>query len=104
MTTYLKMEGYEANLVNTRYHMGGIDHLFKFENGYGASVVKHRYSYGGPQKLWELAVVRFDDSGEWDLNYDTEITFDVIGYQTDEEIRELLGRIKNLDEPKVDET
>lgn len=104
MTTYLKMEGYENYLVDTKHYCGGTTHRFKFDNGYGAIVIKHMYSHGGPQKLWELVVIRFDKLGNFKRTYDTEITDDVVKYQTDEKIRDLLERIKNLDNPKNEET
>ena len=104
MTYDLKFKDFDANLIASRHIHGGIGHVFKFDNGYGASVVKHLFSYGGSQNLWELAVIRFDDAGDWRLTYDTEITSDVEGYLTDEMVHDLLERIKNLDNPKNEET
>lgn len=72
--------------------------IFRFENNYGASVVKHKYSYGHEEDLWELAVIEFTDESnkEWHITYDTPITEDVVGYLKDEDVRELLGKIKDL--------
>lgn len=67
-------------------------HRFKFENGYGASVIKHYGSYGYVEDLFELAVLDSND----DLCYETPITDDVIGYLTNDEVLELLERIRNL--------
>ena len=93
----LNYEGFEGNLIKNRMtRMGGVQYLFKFENNYGASVIKHEGSYGFMQDLWELAVIKFGASGDWDLCYDTEITCDVEGYLTDEAVRNLLQRIKEL--------
>ena len=80
---------------------GGIHYVFRFENGYGASIIKGSSTYGGPQDLWELAVVRFfeEESIEYKVNYDTEITDNFCGYETDDGIRELLARIKALENP-----
>lgn len=100
----LNHEGFEANLVEMIIGEFDVQYLFKFQNGYGASIVKRPGSYGYAENLWELAVIRYDDEGEYDLEYGTEITWDVVGYQTDEEIRDLLERIKNLEEPKIEET
>lgn len=69
--------------------------FFKFENGYEASVIIGPFTYGGPQGLYELAVLQ--DGG---ICYDTPITDDVIGYQTPEQIADLLNRIEKL--PKKD--
>lgn len=73
---------------------GGIQHVFKFENGYGASVVCHKSSYGGQQGLWEVAP--WDETetfiGQSLLNwYD-----DVEGYLDWENVEITLQGIKNL--------
>ena len=74
----------------------GVQKVYKFTNGYGASVVRFRSSYGGSRGLWELAVLKFDADGEWDLTYETPITSDVIGHLTDDEVDELLDQIEAL--------
>jgi hypothetical protein len=68
----------------------GTQRLYRFDNGYGASVVRHEYSYGT-----ELAVIRWDGS-DFDLNYDTPLTNDVIGHLTESEVGDLLRRISKL--------
>lgn len=73
-------------------------HRFKFDNEYGASVVKHFGSYGYEDDLFELGVVWYGDNEFGNLTYNTDITNDVIGYLTNEQVLELLERIKNLDE------
>lgn len=76
-------------------------HRFKFENGYGASVIKHWGSYGFENDLFELAVLKFDKKdGTGSLCYDTEITDDVIGYLNNDEVLDLLEKIKNLESDK----
>lgn len=69
-------------LIKERSLFGGIQKIYKFENGYGASVIKHRASYGGMDGLWELAVILFLEEEKWKLCYTTEITQDVIGFLT----------------------
>ena len=71
---------------------GGKQYIFKFPNGFGASVIQHSFSYGGARGLWELAVL--DSAGR--LTYDTEITDDVIGYLSEDEVHETLNQIKKL--------
>ena len=94
-TLDLNRNGFEKYLVGRFEYFNGVQYRFRFENGYGASVVKHDGSYGRDQDLWELAVITWHDS-EFSLNYDTEITDDVIGYLTDSEVQDLLKRIKDL--------
>lgn len=72
---------------------GGDQWTFKFANGYGASVVRHSFSYGSEDGLWELAVLGTDGR----LTYETPITDDVIGWQSDDDIVRLLGEIEALD-------
>jgi hypothetical protein len=81
----------ETNPINA-----GIQHKFKFDNGYGASVIRGPYTYGGGDGLWELAVLRGPA-----LCYDTPITSDVIGWQSEREIANLLDEIERLPVPSA---
>lgn len=110
MKTDLIYEDYKNYEVNDGDYGGfeifgdSFNHRFYFENGYGASVIKHYGSYGYKQDLFELAVLKFHSEdeegigigGDWDLCYDTPITKDVIGYLTNDEVLELLEKIKQL--------
>lgn len=66
-----------------------------FPNGYGASVIRSSYSYGGADGLYELAVLRGNES-DWRLTYDTPITDDVIGHLSESDVSALLKRIEAL--------
>lgn len=79
---------------------GGTQTLHKFDNGYGASVVFHSGSYGSDQGLKELAVIKFREGDKWSLCYDTEITDDVLGHLTDEDVADLLVQIEALEATK----
>ena len=98
MKLYLKCEEFEKYLVKMQEILGGIQYRFKFDNKYGASVVKHSGSYGHEQDLWELAVIWYShpEKDIWYLTYDTDITDDVIGYLTDEEVISILKQISEL--------
>ena len=96
MTTILNYEGYEKYLVETCGCCGGIQYVFRFENGYGASIIKHMYSYGHEDDLWEIAIIKFDGDETSHICYDTELTDDVIGYLSDEEVCSYLEKIKEL--------
>ena len=101
MYTKLKYDKFEKYLSEAKeekvLRQESYQYIFKFDNGYGASVVKHSGSYGNKQDLWELAVIEFVDKYEWELCYLTEITCnDVAGYLTNDEVLDLLERIKNL--------
>ena len=78
---------------------GGIQIVHKFDNGYGASVAKHSFSYGHKEGLWELAVIKFNDEKNpenYSLCYDTEVTNDVIGHLTKEDVQKHLKEIEVL--------
>lgn len=67
--------------------------IYKFPNGYGASVIKFNYVYFGI----EIAVLRFDENGNWDIDYSTPITNDVIGGLSEEARDDVLQQIFNLE-------
>ena len=98
MNLVLNHEGFEPYLIVNERKIGGIQYIFRFENNYGASVVKHWGSYGHDDDEWELAVAKFydDDNSNWSICYDTPLTDDVIGWLTDEDVRDLLKKIKEL--------
>lgn len=69
----------------------GTQDIYRFENGYEASVVCTPYTYGGEEGKKELAVMH---GGK--IVYDTPITNDVLGWLSDDEVQEVLGRIAAL--------
>ena len=79
------------HIQTENFRLDGIQYLFSFPNGYGASVLRNSFTYGGKRGLYELAVI-FDG----DLCYDTEITDDVLGYLTVEDVLNTLEKIKKL--------
>ncbi len=62
-----------------------------FNNGYGASIVCGEQFYTSETQPYELAVWH-----NGSLCYDTELTDDVIGYLTEDDVTELLGKIEQL--------
>jgi hypothetical protein len=63
-----------------------------FENGFGASIIRSSFSYGGNKGLYEIAVL--DTDGE--LTYDTDVTDNVIGHLTPEQITKIMEQIQAL--------
>ena len=51
-------------------------------------------SYGNTKGLWEMALIFFDGNGNWGLTYERDFDDDVKGYLTDDNIIELLEKIK----------
>ena len=81
----------EISNLMVEHRMGGDCVRLMFPNGYGASIVRFDGSYGYEQGLWEVAVVT--ESGPC---YDTPITDDVIGYQSEAEVISLCQQIFDL--------
>lgn len=117
MNIWLNCIGFEKylKLAETRSNgTNGVTYKFIFPNGYGASVVKWigdevwDASIGGYDDKWELAVISkyAETDSRWPvfeygennyyIDYETPITNDVIGYLTDEEVRNILDRIYKL--------
>lgn len=92
------MDLWEKPWIERPRSIGGVQRLYRFENGYGASVVRGYGSYGVDGGFWELAVIRLTGAGEndWDLCYDTPITDDVLGWLTERKVDEVLAKIKAL--------
>jgi hypothetical protein len=75
---------------------GGIQALIFFPNGYGASVVGgSRGLYGDGVKTFELAVL-YGTKDDWALSYSTEIADDVLGWQSKDDVTEILRQIQEL--------
>jgi hypothetical protein len=74
---------------------GGVQAKHFFDNGYGISVVRFKYSYGYEQGLYESAVLKGTEE-KYEICYDSVITDDVLGYQTEEEVEVLLHKVGNL--------
>lgn len=78
------------------FNKSSFSHKFRFDNDYGASVIKHFGSYGFEEDLFELAVLDFKDNENGKLCYDTEITNDVEGCLTNDDVLKLLKKIKQM--------
>lgn len=79
-------------LINNEPFMVGKQARMQFDNGYGVSVVSHTFSYGGKDGLYELAVLDSDGN----LTYSTEVTSDVLGYLTEENVTEYMIQVQNI--------
>lgn len=80
--------------IKKQNYLGYPQTIYKFPNGYGASVIKFNYMYFGI----EIAVLKFDKEGNWDIDYSTPITNDVIGGLNEEERDDVLQQIFDLKE------
>lgn len=102
MTAYtfkdMPMEAHETiDLSTWRRVIDGVMGQLHFPNGWGISVIRfgkelRNCSHGALQGLYEVAVI--DQSGS--PRYDSGITKDVIGYQSEDEVAALMNRIAAL--------
>ena len=84
-------------LKNINLH-NGTQRIYRMPNDYGASVLQSSISYGNTEGLYELAVIKFnsEDPEDWDIDYDTPITDDVLGWLTEEDVQRYLHQIELL--------
>lgn len=72
-----------------------------FDNGYGLSAIQGLNTYSG-ERTYEIAVIRKyidpDSDVYWDLCYNTPITNNVLGFQTLDQIKEIIEQIKSYKE------
>lgn len=82
--------------IEVQNDLGYPQTIYKFPNGYGASVIKFNYVYFGI----EIAVLSFDEDGNWNIDYSTPITNDVIGGLNEESRDSVLQQIFELEKAK----
>jgi len=85
------MKGFK-DLTLGDHPMGGVMAIEQFDNGYGVSVVSTSFSQGGSDGLYELAVLYNNE-----ITYYTEITSDVLGYLSEDEVTDIMEDIQLLD-------
>lgn len=74
----------------------GVQARHDFPNGYGVSVVRFNVgafggSYGADQGLYEVAIMK-----DGHLTYETPITDDVLGYQSEENVENVMKQVEQL--------
>jgi hypothetical protein len=87
--------------IKEQNYLGYPQTIYKFPNGYGASVIKFNYVYFGIGI--EIAILRFDENGNWDIDYSTSITNDVIGGLNEKIRDEVLQRIFDLEKTEEEQ-
>jgi len=69
----------------------GVQAVEEFKNEYSVSVVKFAGSYGFTSDLWEVAILY-----QRSIAYDTPITNDVLGHQTDQDVTDVMKKVQEL--------
>jgi hypothetical protein len=70
----------------------------RFENGYGVSVLTGDGSLTTREKPYELAVLQYDQSGEYKLIYPSLFNHDILSCLTSDEVSEYMRIIQVLPE------
>jgi len=79
----------------------GLHGLIFFPGGYGLSVVRFRYpgsriySSYTDDNTFEVAILK-GTKDQWEICYNTELTNDVLGYQTKEDINRIIKHVQRL--------
>ena len=89
------IQQYNQYIIDFNSINKGMQLMFRFPNNYGLSIVSHSFSYGNDNDEFEIAVLKFhsDDNKHWNLVYDTDITDDVLGYQSKEDVFSIIDRV-----------
>jgi len=85
MKTFKDLEDMKSDTFFTRRGL-------TFENGYGISVVTGAGAYTDNEDEFEIAVIGKDGH----ITYDTEITNDVIGHLSRDEVTDIMKKIQEL--------
>lgn len=82
--------GYFGGVINPQYFPDEYQEIIDLQNGYSLSIIKGRISHG----WWEAAVF-YTTSGQ--LCYNTDLTYDVERFNSDDEVREFIALARTMD-------
>lgn len=94
MSTNFNFQGFLT--LKDDFDPNNFHYIYKFPNGYGASVIRNEFSYGHDKGLFELAIIKYDEAGIWEIDYFNPLNEDVIGCLTVSEVNEWLEKIFDL--------
>ena len=63
-----------------------------FDNGYGVSVISGKCFYSDEEHPYEVAILK-----DGNITYDTPLTDDVLGYQTETSVTEIMKQVQELE-------
>jgi hypothetical protein len=86
------IKDYNQYIIDFNSINKGMQLVFRFDNYYGLSVVSHSFSYGNDDELFEIAVIEFESDGTWNVTYYTDITNDVLGKQSKEDVISIIEK------------
>jgi len=87
----LKFENHSVATAEIERFNGAKQAIENFENGYGVSVLFGSCFYSNGIDTYEVAIL-FGES----ITYNTEITDDVMGYLSKDEVSEIMAKVQLL--------
>ena len=82
----------DAKSQDTKEMLANSKHaVMEFENGYGVSVLFGEQFYSNGVDTYEVGILK-----DGYLCYDTHLTDDVLGYQDEEEVAEIMRKVQEL--------
>jgi hypothetical protein len=88
------IKDFTSYIIDINSYNKGMQILFRFPNNYGISLVCHSLSYGNDDNEFEIAIINYDseDNDDWDICYTTKLTQDVLGYQSKEDVIDVIQK------------
>ena len=88
------IKDFTSYIIDINSYNKGMQILFRFPNNYGISLVCHSFSYGNDDNEFEIAIINYDseDNDDWDICYTTKLTQDVLGYQSKEDVIDVIQK------------
>ena len=88
------IKDFTSYIIDINSYNKGMQILFRFPNNYGISLVCHSFSYGNDDNEFEIAIINYDseDNDYWDICYTTKLTQDVLGYQSKEDVIDVIQK------------
>ena len=88
------IKDFTSYIIDINPRNKGMQVLFRFPNDYGISLVCHSFSYGNDDNEFEIAIINYDseDNDDCDIFYTTKLTQDVLGYQSKEDVIDVIQK------------
>lgn len=86
------IKDFTSYIIDINSYNKGMQVLFRFPNNFGISLVCHSFSYGNSNDEFEIAIINYnsEENDDWDICYTTELTQDVLGYQSKEDVIDVI--------------
>ena len=95
-----ELEEFQKLDFDTHPNGMGLQAIYFYPNNFGVSVITGESSmYINAGQPYEIGILKTMKK-EWTITYDTPITSDVLGYQTETNVNDVMIPVKNLKKEK----